>query len=155
MALMKGEPWNNILSLLWLWFSSATSRLRWEYFSHNFMFLIFWILEMLYRVNIPPKLYENIIRVSDDILSNHVNIHMLKINDNFILPACPWSLCSRTVDCISSSTALNSGSSLVISIKTVDWLLVLGGGCQITGALKYEIAFYCQKYSAYLLYKKG
>ena len=64
---MKGEPWNNILSLLWLWFSSATSRLRWEYFSHNFMFLIFWILEMLYRVNIPPKLGENIFRVSNDI----------------------------------------------------------------------------------------
>ncbi len=38
------------------------------------------------------------------------------------------------VDCISSSTALNSGSSAGMSTRTVDWLLVLGGGCQITGA---------------------
>ena len=43
------------------------------------------------------------------------------------------------VDCISSSTAVNSGSSLLISIKTVDWLLVLGGGCHMTGAIEMKI----------------
>ena len=35
-----------------------------------------------------------------------------------------------------SPTALNSGSSRLISTKTVDWLLVLGGGCQMIGAEK-------------------
>ena len=36
---IKGDPWKSILSLLWLWFSSATSLLLWLYFSHSFVFL--------------------------------------------------------------------------------------------------------------------
>ena len=36
---INGEPWKSILSLLWLWFSSATSLLLWLYFSHSFVFL--------------------------------------------------------------------------------------------------------------------
>ena len=43
------------------------------------------------------------------------------------------------VDCISSSTAVNSGSSGEMSTRTVDWLEVLGGGCQITGAERGKI----------------
>ena len=104
MALIKGDPWNNIRSLLWLWLSSATSFRRCEYRSHNRIFRIFWIFKMEYLLKRPP--------------------------------AWPWSRCSRIVDCNSSSTAANSGSSRLMSTRTVDWELVLGGGCHITGAEK-------------------
>lgn len=42
MALINGDPWNNILSLLCAWFSSATSWHLWLYRSLSFLFCTFW-----------------------------------------------------------------------------------------------------------------